>query len=684
MIAKLVQGPAPVAALLLGALPAMAAEPTPEAPLPATGWVDYGLGYVSDSSYGFGRYNGLEDEGLYPVLSFETELRPGRRDYLRARGSNLGVDARSLSVRYGRQGLFSTFLRYDQLPHLRTDSAVTPFAGAGGDTLTDSGTLNPLSLETERKRLAAGLSYQLRPRWKVNLALRQEKKDGTDWVGGAIQGGGGGGGGAAVGQTDSALLPEPIDQTTTDFDASLEYNGGRSQWRLGLQGSFYDNEHAFLRWETPAIAAGATAAGAPGQLALPPDNHFLQFTLSGSQLVSDTTRLTGLFSAGLMEQDDAFLPYTVAGVSPALPRSSLDGEVWVYAAQLGVTARPVQKLRLNAKYRYDERDNQTPQASYDYVRLDSGTVIAGVTNEPLSYRKHRVDVDANYRFSSEWRGLLGYEFLETERTFSDVERNREHTVSGGLKWRPRDDFDAALRVSAAQREASAYQAEIPNQNPLLRKYYLADRDRLRGGVVLSYMPSAALSIGLSADLLSDDYPDTALGLTEANGRIYGVDLSYQPSEDTRWHAFYSRDEMESRQLGSQAGGVADWLADFDDTVDTIGLGGEFTGLWPRWDLAVDYLYSQGRGDITQTASVYPTLENDLHRLQLAAAYRWSKATQLRLVAIYERLDATDWALDGAPLVVGGGGGGGAQALLLGNDSEDYDVVAFMFALRHRF
>lgn len=659
-----------------------AAETAPDAPLPATGWIDYGLGYVSDPSFAFGRYNGLEDEGLYPVLSFETELRPGRPDHLRAWGSNLGLDSRSLSLRYGRQGLFSTFLRYDQLPHLKTDSAVTPFAGVGTGVLTDSGALNPLALETERKRLAAGVSYQPRPRWKVNLMLRQERRDGTDWIGGAIRTGGGGGGGFALGQTAAALLPEPIDQTTTDFDASVEYSGAGSQWRLGLQGSFYDNAYRSLQWENPTVSGGA---GEPGQLALAPDNRFLQLALSGAHRLNDTTRLTGLLSAGLMQQDEAFLPYQVGGAVGALPRTSLDGEVYVYAARLGLHARPSQRLRLNARYRYDERDNQTPQATYNYVILDSGDAGGLVTNQPLSYRKHKLSLDANYRIAAEWRGLAGYEFLDTERRFSDVEENREHTLKGGLKWQPRSDFDAALRLSGSQREASDYQAEDPNQNPLLRKYYLADRDRLQGGLVLTYMPSSTLTVGVSGDLVDDDYPDSALGLTEASGQVFNVDLNYRPADDVQLHAFYTHDRMESRQLGSEGGAAADWSADFDDTVHTIGLGGEFLGLWPRWDLGLDYLYSRGRSDISQQSSLgattpFPALSNDLHRVQLAAGYRWSKSTRLRLMAVYEHLDASDWAVDGVPVVLGGGAG----TLLLGNDSEDYDVMSFVVAVRHHF
>jgi MtrB/PioB family decaheme-associated outer membrane protein len=666
--------------LAAGSLPQATTAVAAEDAVPFTGWVDVGLGYVSDAPYRFSRYSGLETE-LYPVVGFQVEQRDAGPNKLEASGS---LDSRSVSVEYGRQGLFNSFLSYDQLPYLKSETAVTVFDGVGTENLTDSGVLQPLDLETERQRLSAGVSYHPRANWKVSLSARQEHKDGTDWIGGAIrQPGHGGGGGFAIGAIDSALLPEPIDQTTTNFDASVEYSGERSQLRLNLHGSYFENEYSFLQWETPTII-GIT--GQEGQMALAPDNSFLQASLSGSHLFGETTRLTAVLTAGRMEQDEAFLPYTAGGDTSFLPTDSLDGEVNVYGALIRLTSRPMDRLRLSAKYRYDERDNQTPQWAFPYVILDSDATSNPVRNEPLSYVKQKFSLDANYRFNNQWRALAGYDNMDTERVFSDVESNREHVVRGALKWRPRDDFDATLRLFGSHLEPSAYQAESSLQNPLLRKYYLANRERLQGGILLNYAPSPALTVGVSADVLDDNYPDTELGLTDTNGQIFGLDVTYVPSEDVQWHAFYSRDQLKSTQLGSEGGDTADWTADIEDTVDTLGVGVKFVRLWPRWDVGVDYLMSRGRGDITQTSTLsapapFPTLENDLQRFQVAGDYHWSDTTQLRLAAYYERLDAEDWTVDGVPTTLVTADNG---TLLLGNESEDYDVVGLVIAVRHHF
>jgi len=388
-----------------------------------------------------------------------------------------------------------------------------------------------------------------------------------------------------------------------------------------------------------------------------------------------------------MQQDDDFLPYGIDGsdaATGALPRDSLDGEVYLYSARAVLTSRPTRPLRLKAQYRYDERDDQTDRATYTYDVMDSGS-LSTASNEPRSYRKHRAGLDADYRFSPAWRGSLGYDYHRTERDYSDVEKSREHIGSARLNWQPRDDFDATVRLGTSSREASEYQAVQPNQNPLLRKYNVADRDRDTAGVLLNYAPIAEVNIGLSADMTDDDYTDSSLGLTKGNSKTYNLDVSYHPTETLSLAAFYTYDRIESRQLGSTALDALLYRVDFDDRIDTLGLSADIEDVWKGWDLGLAYTYSKGTGDIKHTgvspasASIsYPTLENELHRVELSAAVDMNKATRLKLAVIYEDLNAEDWALDGYSATPTNG------LLTLGNDSEDFHVFAFMVALQYRF
>ena len=674
-----------------------ASEEADEALSVITGTFEYGPGYVSDDSYRFGRYTGMEEEGLFANGGFDLHFRPGRPDYLHLQGYDLGLDSRRLSIEYGKQGDYETRLEYRELPSFKMDSAQTPYQNPGHDNLVvapgaSPTVLLPLELDTKRKRLSGGISYFLKKDWKTSLEFSHEKKDGTDWIGGALLGSGGqNSNGGGYGRTYAVILPEPIDQTTTEVDANLEYNGEQSQWRLNLHASFFENDYDSLRWQDPGFDVVPPGSGnnpptlpSQGQLALAPDNQFYQLSLSGATRLTDTTRFTGALSVGLMQQDEDFLPYSLGGSVGDLPRGSLDGEVWVYSARAGITARPIRPLRLKAQYRYDERDNDTPHESYTYDRMDSGSTSGPITNEPLSYKKHKGILDANYRFSPMWSGSVGYEYRDTEREYSDVEKSTEHIGKTGLKWRPREDFDATLRLGMSSRDASGYEAELTNQNPLLRKYTLADRDRDQAGLLLNFAPAQNLNIGFSTDLMEDDYTDSDLGLTDADSHNYNLDVSYLPTQDIRLHAFYSHDRIESRQLGSPAVGSF-YKVDYDDKVDTFGMGANFEDVWKSWDLGVNYRYSKGIGEIDYTglspglaSNSYPDLENELHHIELSAAYDLKSNTRVKFSAIYESMRTDDWALDGISPYPD------KQLLTLGNDTEEYDVFAFMVALEHRF
>jgi len=747
-----------------------------------TGTIEFGAGYVSDDAYRFGRFTGMHEQGLFAIGAFDVHFLPGRPDYMHLQGGDLGLDSRWLSLEYGKQGQFETLLEYRELPNFTIDTGMTPYQGVESDTLTlapgaSPDNLLPLSLDTKRERIKAGVGYFPKDRWKTRLTVSHENKDGADWIGGGLLASGPGNGqGTGVGRTYAVILPEPVDQTTTEIDAALAYNGEQGQWSLSLHGSLFNNANTRLRWDEPGFTTGSDGGGngpggggngpggggngpggggngpggggngpggggngpggggngpggggngpggggngpggggaaallstlavadsgpgsgagggltlpAQGQLALAPDNQFFQIGLSGSTQLNDTTRFTGVLSAGLMQQDDDFLPYGIDGsdaATAALPRDSLDGEVYLYSARAILTSRPARPLRLKAQYRYDERDDQTDRATYQYDVMDSGAESrTAVTNEPRSYRKHKAGLDADYRFSSEWRGSLGYDYHQIERDYSDVEKSREHIGSARLNWRPRDDFDAMLRLGTSSREASEYQALQPNQNPLLRKYNVADRDRDSAGVLLNYAPIAEVNVGLSADMTDDDYTDSSIGLTEGNSKTYNLDITYHPTQTLGFAAFYTYDRIESRQIGDS--GLSRYRVDFDDRIDTLGLSADMDDVWRGWDLGLTYTYSKGRGDIEHTGLdtaspgiPYPTLENELQRVELSAAVDLNKTARLKLAVIYEDLTAEDWALDGYSATPTNG------LLTLGNESEDYDVFAFMVALQYRF
>ncbi len=151
-------------AVTLGCLfnTALFAAETP-LPEPVVSEVEIGVGYVSDDSYRFGRYSGMNDDGPYFIGDIKAQSY--REDGLnwRIRGINLGLDSRYLRAEGGKQGSQEYYIEYQELPNFVNDTGVTPFSGVGGSNLTlpagfDINTnldanLKQLDRDTERKAL---------------------------------------------------------------------------------------------------------------------------------------------------------------------------------------------------------------------------------------------------------------------------------------------------------------------------------------------------------------------------------------------------------------------------------------------------------------------------------------------------------------------------------------------------
>ncbi len=194
--------------------------------------------------------------------------------------------------------------------------------------------------------------------------------------------------------TTAAILPGSIDYVTDNVDLSLGYVKDKTQLKFAYHMSLFDNQDRSLNWQDPFDTTRF------GSLAQAPRNQFHQLTATGGYQLPCNSRLTGVLSVGRMTQDWNFQPYaTVApGLNSSLPRSSLDGEVWLTTARIDLASRPLPKLRLKAAYRYHERDNDTPSDTYNYFIADSATpAVEAATNRPLSYRRHKAELDANYR-----------------------------------------------------------------------------------------------------------------------------------------------------------------------------------------------------------------------------------------------------------------------------------------------
>ncbi len=646
-----------------------------------SGTVDLGVGNVSEDSFQFGEYTGLNEEGVFLIGDASLRSRGENANDWNVDASNLGLDTRSLGVAGGKQGTYKVIFKYDELPHFISDRAATPFLGSGSDTLTLPGTwvpavgtvgmtdlansLQPVDLETKRKRLGLGVSLVSVRDWEFALNVRHEIKEGTQRIAGTFF-------------LNAAQLVRPVDTVTDQVDVSASYLGSKWQARLAYYGSTFSNNNTSLTWDNPYTST--PGANDRGQLALAPDNEFHQVLVSAGYAFSDKTRASAELALGRMTQNQAYLAATLNSVLvvPALPQSSLDGSVDTTNANLKVVSALTDKLRLNAALIYDDHKNKTAQAAYPWVTTDQ-ILNAPRANLPYSFTNSTAKLSADYRATTRTRASAGLDYDTKERTYQEVAKSTENTYWGKVNTRALDDLDIMLKLAHADRSNSGYVTvpEIsPPENPLLRKYNMASRTRDSAGLRADIGAWKIFNFGLGMDYANDDYSESQIGLTESKDVTYSADASSQFAKNTSLHLYLTHENIKSYQTGDS------WTGANNDTVDTAGIGVKHTLVKAKLDIGADYSVTHSRGEVYVDAGFpdpgFPALISELGSVKLYAKYQLKENISLHGAYWYEHYDSENWMLDGVtPNTI-------PNVLAFGEQSPSYYVNVLMLSMRYKF
>lgn len=692
-----------------------------------TGELELGIGFLDAGSFRFGRYSGLAERGLEPIAVFSLSWQPvwdgDERRWFELEAVQPGGSARRLAAETGRRGTDRVRLSFIDMPRYRSADGRTPFRDAGAGLLglppdwqatgnTTAGldlleaSLRPVEVRERRRRLAVDYRRTLPEDWQLRAAWRHDLQGGTRILGGEF--------GTTGGNSRAALLPAALDQRTDVFDLALERHAGRLGLVASYSGSLFRNDAAPTRWQNPFGAHPQWAAGVGypdgiGQLGQAPDNSFHQIGLSTAYRLGNVTTLTASASHGRMRQDDVLLAYTVNPqlvTEAPLPRESLDARLDTSVVNLALSTRPARGSQLTLQYHFDERNNRTPRESWRIVRGDAENQrsdSAARLNRPYGLRTQRVTGRFSHRLTRELRLLAGYEYRQEERDYSEVRRIDAHTASLGLRYRV---ALATLGIDLARerRDAGEYVGNRPlrdtrppgtvgaddfDNHPLLRKYYLADRDRDRVQVRVDMPAGDVFHLGAAFALNRDDYRNSVFGLTDSSMRSVMLDAGWTPNEDWRVHAFMGRDRYSTAQAGrsftSAPPTVTDpdrnWWVDTRDRFNTLGLTVELSDpargrgspAGRPFDLGAEFVHVRSRGGIDVEAGPalvtdpVPDLYSRLNHLRAYASLRVDERSALRLAWTHERYASRDFALDATdPATI-------ANVIALGERSPRYAV-----------
>lgn len=652
------------------------------------GEVEAGIRRVTDDSFKFGEYSGL-DRGYDGIGNAQVRSNDkADATYFDLSVLNLNQDNRSLAAEGGVQGRYRLLFKYRELPHRISDSARSPYLGIGGDTLTLpggwvaggstgamtalAGSLQEVDIANARKQVGVGLSYLPAREWELGMNVRRETREGTRRIAGAFL-------------FNGAQLVAPVDYVTDDFDVSASYAARDWQMKLAYELSvFRDYKNAFT-WQNafaPPVA-GATA----GQLALPPDNRFHQLHAMGAWQLSPETRGTASLAIGRMEQDDGIpAPSLNPGFAAVQsPIGTLQGKVETLKADVKLTSAISDKLGVSASLSRDDRDNQTPQVLVTGVVTDA-LAATPRQNLPYSYTRDQLKVAADYKLEAREKISGGLDLDRIDRTFQEVARTDEQTLWAKYAVRSKAQEDFSVKLAYAERDGGAYQpvsALSPPENPLLRKYNLADRARATAG--LHYVAPAGenVTIGIDYDRSKDDYANSAVGLTRSRESVLGANLTARLTKEVTLHLFATEETIESEQAGAQSFvNPPDWRATVRDVIRTAGIGIKRQALKGKLDLGADLVSSRAQGSTSvntgTTNPAFPANTANIDSLKLEARYRYTGNLSLNVAFWREHYRSQDWSLDGVdPATL-------SNVLGLGETSPDYDVDVLSVSLRYSF
>lgn len=651
---------------------------------------DYQLGASSvsnDSAY-FGNASGYSDSGAYINIDGEGAYN-SERHQLRWMVEDLGLDSRFAELSGGNQGRFGYKIAYREIPRDHFFTTQSVFQQATGETLSLPADWVPAALtsgftaldanlakqniKSERSFFKVGGRYFLSSRFRFSADYRRLKHDGVDMHSGASF-------------TQASLLARPIDYTTDEVDINIRYASDRGYLSLAWYLSDFDNGNDALSWENPFTASPGAEFPTQGQA---PDNSFQQLSLSGRYRFPVYRTVVSFSTAfGRMEQDQAFLPFTSNPNLDAgpLPRANLDGEVDTTNLAFTLTSKIFSKARIKLAYRYDERDNQTPQDLWTRVIAD--TFLSGdpESNIPYSYERSTLNLSADYKLFDTVRISGGYDRKTIDRDFQEVEQQTENSAWGRLRWRPSGTWQVDIKGGASERDIDGrYDTGLAaslGQNPLLRKYNLAYRYREFAEFTVTASPTGSpITVTVNGLYADDEYSKSQLGITAADEVRLTGDFSWAISDRASLYLTGGYESIESKQSGSEQFGQPDWSASNKDEFHTFGGGFRIRQIGDKLNVQLDYTRSVGTTDIDLRSaggglSEFPDLESTLDFLRLKLSYRQSDRLELNLNLRYQSISVEDWALEGV--------GPTTLPVVLTLGAQPYDDDQFIVGLGFRY
>jgi hypothetical protein len=449
-------------------------------------------------------YSGEAKPGATGSVDINLIRRDDNGVWGKLQARDLGLRNQELGLSYERQGSWRVGLDYNEISKYAPYTINTKVSGVGTDKLTlnqdfrsNLGLGPETSLKLERTGTTLSASAFLSDAFKFNFSLKTEDKKGaimssaygSTWNNAT---------GSGKNYGTQYFAPQPENYRHNQFEMSLDYFTKKLQLSGGFYLSVFDNASTALNITpgnnalptvpctanvsvnganplcTTNIAAGPIASP---WISLQPSNQAMQFDLSGGYNISDKTRLSFKLSQERATQDAAFIPaygvitplaipsaasptYTAmnpSGVPYAsgITNTSLGGLVDTSKYFAMLTSKLSREMDLLASWRYEDRNDRTPQRYY----LDnqaSSEYPNGALNPRESHKINAGKFELSYRLPKDYRltGGLDYDMKETPDAYRDSVTDQ--TVRVELRKTLNETLNGKVMIAHSERTGGTW------------------------------------------------------------------------------------------------------------------------------------------------------------------------------------------------------------------------------------
>lgn len=539
------------------------------------GYVDFGARFATGDVYGrpdlpfspvlktskFNEYRDVRNGFFLRRADVRFDNILNTKNYVSLQTSKAVYRDQSYLASFGEYGRFLVQFRYDEIPHIYSNTTRTLFTQASPglyvypalirQTLQATSSTNlPSVIDSQvvpqmnfitpqilRQGGTASFSYAVTPHWNLNAMYFRESERGDRPIGLIMNSSPSASATSGFGME----LPEPIRYYNNLVRVGVDY--GQKSWTVAgaYIGSFFQNDIHQLTWDNPFMFTGETTkTPLTGRMALYPDNQANYANFAGATDVGKYLRLTASITPGWLRQNEPFLPYStntaintcgpggnVACTSlSALPEGSLHGSTQTLAMNYTLVSTIWKSVELKANYRHYDYNDNTSVFTFTPAQGDaSDPDPGGHVNTPFGFNRKNLELTGNWYFAKKSSAKVGYEAEWMDRSHRDAAHSLENSVFAAVDWVPIKDllFRASYRHS--DRKPDNYQDELAS-DPVTgapvpcsdvtnvnftgdqrchRRFDEAARLRDRADGLLQYAPSDKLTFSVFAGTLQNNY-----------------------------------------------------------------------------------------------------------------------------------------------------------------------------------